>query len=159
MQGEVLFWGLKLSDLINIAAILVGPITAVGITLFIEGRRRERETKVLLVRMIMDTRHLPADSRYNTAINLIPVEFNHNEPVMSAWKKYIDHVRYQPSEANKSEHDQQTKSKQTKLIYQLMKTMGFSLSETDIEASPYFSEGAAFRDNLYLTSLEHLTFN
>ncbi len=111
----------------------------------------------MLMRMIMNTRHMPSDSNYNIAINLIPIEFNDNKNVMEAWRGYIEQVRYKPSEAKKNEHEQMMLAKQTTMIYQMLHSLGFKLSETDIQTSAYASEGSIFRDGMYLESLHAQT--
>ena len=153
MNNETLYWGLRFSELVTLVGIIVGPIVAVAMTLLVETRRRQRESKIQIMRMILNTRHLPADPSYNAAINLIPVEFNNDKKVMSTWKDYISHVRFRPSDENKNEHDRFTTAKQTTMIFQLMKNLGFHLSETEIQTSAYASEGSIIRDNLYLDSL------
>jgi hypothetical protein len=81
---------------LTLAAIVFGPIAAVGITLWIEGRRRRRETRLTVLRQLMATRHLPADPMYSTAVNLIPVEFNDERDVMAAYKAYQEAIRQRP---------------------------------------------------------------
>ena len=153
MNNETLYWGLRFSELVTLVGIIVGPIVAVAMTLLVETRRRQRDSKIQIMRMILNTRHLPADPSYNAAINLIPVEFNNDKKVMSTWKDYISHVRVKPSDENKNGHDIFTIAKQTTMIFQLMKNLGFHLSETEIQTSAYASEGSIIRDNLYLDSL------
>jgi hypothetical protein len=154
VNNEVLYWGLKFSELVTLFGVIVGPIVAVGMTLFVEARRRQRDSRIQIMRMILNTRHLPADPSYNAAINLIPVEFNSDEKIMVAWKEYISHVRVRPSTENRSDHDVLTLAKQTTLIFRLMKNLGFNLTETEIQTSAYASEGSMIRDNLYLASLD-----
>src|SRR3546814_19133659 len=64
------------SEILTLIAVIVGPIVAVVITLWVDGRRRDREQKIIVLRLLLATRHIPADPRFLTAINLIPVEFN-----------------------------------------------------------------------------------
>jgi hypothetical protein len=59
---------------------------------------------------------------------------------MGAWSTYIETVRYQPAPENAEEHDKIVVSKQTKLIFEMMKCVGFKLSETDIQTSAYAAE-------------------
>ncbi|MGO9994125.1 MAG: DUF6680 family protein [Steroidobacteraceae bacterium] len=61
---------MKLNDWLTLIAIVLGPISAVCITLWIEHRRRLRERRLYVTRMLLMTRHLPADPQYNAAINL-----------------------------------------------------------------------------------------
>ena len=79
---EVLYWGLKLSELVSLIGIIIGPIVAVCITLVIEARRRKRDQRVQTMRMLVSTRHLAGDPAYTTAINMIPVDFNKNRKIM-----------------------------------------------------------------------------
>jgi hypothetical protein len=48
------------------------------------------------MRMLLSTRHMPADPLYSTAINLIPADFNDQIEVMDAWRKYHSVVRERP---------------------------------------------------------------
>jgi hypothetical protein len=153
VNNEILYWGLKFSELVTLIGIIVGPIVAVAMTLVIEAKRRQHDSKIQIMRMILNTRHLPADPSYNAAINLIPVEFNRDKTVMDAWKDYISHVRFKPSDENKNEHNTLSLAKQTTMIFRLMKNLKFNLSETEIQTSAYASEGSIIRDNLYLDSL------
>src|SRR5690242_7236505 len=87
---------MRLNDWLTLLAILLGPITAVAITLWIEGRRRKRDSQVIVLRQLMATRHLPGDPMYSAAVNLIPVEFNNDRAVMAAYKAYQEAVSQVP---------------------------------------------------------------
>ena len=139
-------------DIPMLLAVILGPITAVGITLWIEGRRRDRDQKIQILRMLLSTRHLPGDPSYSLSVNMIPVEFNDKKAVVAAWKTYMDCVRYTPSQENKIAHDHEIKIKQTKMIFEIMRSLGFSLSETDIQDTAYAASGMIERDNLMLNA-------
>jgi hypothetical protein len=138
---------------LTLTAIVIGPLAAVGITLWIEGRRKDREQKIQVARMLLTTRHLPSDPAYSLAINLIPVEFNADARVMTAWNEYIEAVRYTPAPQNESTHLEVARAKQTGLIHEVLQSLGFNLSETQIKISAYAAEGWARRDDLYIDYL------
>ena len=142
--------GLKIYELITIAAIVIGPIVAVSITLFFEGRRQERDRQNQTMRMLVSTRHLPGDAAYTTAINMIPVDFNRQRSIMAAWHAYIESIRYQPSPENVDESLKQAVSKQTKLIFEIMRFLGYRISESDIQATAYAAGGFIERDNIMI---------
>ena len=71
--SRTLYWGLQIYEWLTLAAILIGPIVAVIITLATEARRRTREQQTQTLRMLLSTRHLPSDPAYSTAINMIPI--------------------------------------------------------------------------------------
>jgi hypothetical protein len=72
---------------------------------------------------------------------------------MQAWEAYIEAVRYQPAEADRSSHDEVLGARQTTLIFRIMRTVGFQLSESDIRIGAYASQGQVWRENLYLDHL------
>jgi hypothetical protein len=151
---ETLYWGLKLYEFLTLIGIIIGPIAAVIITLATESRGQKRERRIQVMRMLLNTRNMPGDAAYSVAINLIPVEFNKMKKVMRAWTDYIEAVRFRPTKENKEGHNVLLKAKQTALIFQIMQSLGFDLSETDIQTSAYISEGYIHRDNMYLDSLQ-----
>jgi hypothetical protein len=150
MNNEPLYLGLKLYELITIAAIIVGPVTAVMIQLLTESRRRKQEQQTQTMRMLVSTRHMPSDPAYSTAINMVPIDFNGNKKVMAAWNVYIETIMFQPTPENVTTHDKKIVTKQTKLIFEIMKSLGYNLPETDIETTPYAASGFIARDNLML---------
>ena len=149
---DVLYFGLKLSELLTLIGIVSGPIVAVLVTLWIEGTRRKKEQQVQTLRMLLSTRHLAADPAYSTAINLIPIDFNDCRKVMDAWRDYIRHVRITPTPEGAETHHQDTMAKQTTLIFEMMCEIGFKLKETDIQTSAYASNALIDRDNITLNA-------
>jgi hypothetical protein len=144
---------MTLNDWLTLAAIVIGPVVAVAITLLIDGHRKARDTQLQVLRMLLSTRHLPADPLYATAINLVPVEFGRRRSVMTAWEAYLEAVRFKSAETDQEAHDRLVMARQTTLIFTIMKALGFRLSETDIQISAYASRAQILRDNMYLDYL------
>jgi hypothetical protein len=144
---------------LTVAAITVSPVIAVGITLWIEGRRRTRDGKLLILRQLMVTRHLPADPNYSAAVNLVPVEFNHDPAVMTEYKSYQTAINQLPN--NEPEAIARSNSvvitAQTKMIFAIMRSLKLKASEADLPVEAYASRGMIERDNLYLDSLRAQT--
>jgi hypothetical protein len=153
VDGNATLWGLRLYEWLTLIGIIIGPIAAVIITLAFEQRRRTRDSQIQVMRMLLNTRHMPSDPSYTVAINLVPVEFNRQKAIMAAWKGYIDHVRFAPTEANADAHHKVAAAKQTDMIYRIMRHLGFNLSETELQTSAYAARGFIERDDLYLDSL------
>ncbi len=147
---KLLYWGLQIYEWLTLIAILVGPVVAVTITLATEARRRTREQQTQTLRMLLSTRHLPSDPAYSTAINMIPVDFNRELGVMTAWNNYITTIRIRPTPEGVDAHQQDIITKQTKLIFQMTKSLDYKLDETDIQSTAYAAEGFINRDNLML---------
>ncbi len=145
------------NEWLTLAAIVLGPILAVGVTLWIEERRQTRGRQLHIVRMLLMTRHMPADPQYNAAINLIPIEFNDQEKVMDAWRTYHERVRQTPSPEQVADHQKRVSAAQSGMIFQVMRSAGLTnLSEGDIQTQAYVSQGFVDRDTVYVESLRAL---
>ncbi|WAC49253.1 hypothetical protein OVA03_04920 [Asticcacaulis sp. SL142] len=145
---------LGLYEALTLVGIFLGPIIAVAITLWYDHIRKQSDAQINVLKMLLNTRHLPADPVYSIAINLVPVEFNKQTKIMSEWRNYIEKTRQKPSLENEGVAFDLMKIHQTKLIYEIMKHLKYNLSETDIQSSSYISDGFITRDNLYLDSLK-----
>jgi hypothetical protein len=143
---------MELRDVLTLIALVVGPVSAVGISLWIEERRRVRDSRLRIIRMLLATRHLPAHADYNAAINLIPLEFNNCEEVMTAWRAYTTLVRIRPDQ--QADHQKRMEVAQARLIYEAMVASGLKLSEGDIQTTAYVSDGFANYQRVYIESLQ-----
>ena len=144
------------NEWLTLAAIVIGPMSAVGITLAIEKIRRTRERRLYIVRLLLATRHLPADAQYNVAVNLIPADFNDQKSVMDAWRNYHAVARERIGQPPDAGHQRRMTAAQSTMIFQAMQSAGLELSEGDIQTESYVSQGFIDRDNLYLESLRAL---
>jgi hypothetical protein len=142
------------NEWLTLCAIFTGPIAAVAITLWIENRRQVRDRRLYVTRMLLMTRHMPADPQYNAAINLIPIEFNDRPKVMEAWRLFHERVNETADDAQKGNHQKRLTAAQSGLIFQVIKCAGLAnLSEGDIQTQANISQGFVDRDQLYLESL------
>lgn len=135
---------------LTLLAIVLGPTIGVVITLWVERSRRTKERRLQIVRMLLATRHMPADAQYNVAVNLIPADFNNQPAVMGAWRRYHEIVR---ERVDVPDHEKRLNAGQSAMIFQVIRSAGLQFSESDIQAQAYVSEGFVTRDNLYLDSL------
>lgn len=152
--ADTVFLGLKLYELLTLAGVFAGPLSAVLITLWVDRLRRRSDARTQVLRMILTTRRLPSDPAYVMAINLIEVEFNNCPDVMKARREYMDLAIQEVSEERKQEHDQRMWAKQATMIVGMMKAIGLKASESEILMDAYVSTGFVRRDDLYLDSLK-----
>lgn len=152
--SDPILFGLKLYELLTLAGVFMGPLSAVLITIWIDRRRRRVDARTQVLRMILTTRRLPSDPAYLMAINLIEVEFNDCADVMQARRDYLELVRQQVSEERWPDHNQRMNAKQATMIYGMMRAVGLRASESEILTDAYISQGFIDRDNLYLDSLK-----
>lgn len=152
-SAETVWLGLRLYELLTLAGVFAGPLSAVLITLWIENRRRKSDARTQILRMILTTRRLFSEPAYVMAINLIEVEFNDCADVMKARREYLDMVSQEPSGERRAEHEQRMLAKQSTMIARMMKAIGLKASESELLTDAYISKGFIARDSLYLDSL------
>jgi len=153
-SAHAVFLGLKFYELLTLAGVFAGPLSAVLVTLWVDYRRRRSDARTQVLRMILTTRRLPSDPAYVMAINLIEVEFNECIDVMKARREYMDLAIQEVSEERRQEHDQRMAAKQATMIVGMMKAIGLKASESEILTDAYVSKGFVVRDELYLDSLK-----
>jgi hypothetical protein len=76
---------------VNVIALLLSPVLAVGVTLWYQHTKERRDAKVQILNTLMQTRHqsLPTDERVR-ALNMIDVVFRDSTEVRSLWHQYFD---------------------------------------------------------------------
>tara|TARA_R110000764_G_scaffold8674_1_gene28737 strand:- start:74 stop:727 length:654 start_codon:yes stop_codon:yes gene_type:complete len=153
-SSEAVFVGLKLYELLTLFGVFAGPLVAVGVTLWVDWRRRRSDARTHILRMILTTRRLPSDPAYLMAINLIEIEFNDCDEVMTARREYMELVRKEVSADRHIAHNQELMAKQATMIHHMMRRVGLKSSESQIITDAYVSDGFINRDNLYLDSLK-----
>lgn len=147
-----LYFGLKLYELLTLIGVMLAPVIAVLVSLWIEARRRDRDQKLLILRLLLTTRHLAGDPNYSAAINLIPIEFAGNAAVQTAYREFIEAAYADTNEENKKKAAEKTATKQTRLIYAIARSMKYDIAETDIQTTAYAAEGWIIRENIMVDS-------
>ena len=145
-----------MNDWLTLLAIVLGPTVGVLITLFIERIRRTHDRRLHITRMLLATRHIPADAQWSAAVNLIPAEFNDQAEVMRAWRAYHAIVRERPTQELRADHERRMNAAQSTMIFQVLRTVGLKLSEGDVQTEAYVSQGLVERDMIYMDSLRAL---
>jgi hypothetical protein len=140
--------GLQPYEWLTLIGVIIGPIVAVLISLWLDGRRRDRDQKLVILRLLLTTRHLVGDPGYSAAINLIPVEFAGKASIQSAYREYIEAANADVTESNLQKIADRTATKRTKLIYAIARSMKFPIAETDIQTTAYAADAWIKRENL-----------
>jgi hypothetical protein len=88
-----------MKDIINIIAVIVGPITAVAITLWYQGRKEKRDTKHRAFLLLMAHRKsIPPSPVMVEVLNTLDVLFADNQKIVGLWHKYYMLLGQPPSE-------------------------------------------------------------
>ena len=136
-----------------VAATFLGPIMAVGITLWHQARTKTREQQLVVLRMLSATRGLPGDFNHSAALTLVPVEFATSKEVMAKHRAYLAAIfekddqgnLVNPLEATNKYHD---------LLHAIFVALGYKFDHEAVRNQGVLTRGFIERDNLYLGSLK-----
>ena len=151
MTVETTFLGLKLYELLTLLGIIIGPIAAVMISLWIEERRKKNEAKLITLRLLLTTRDLPSDPTYQVAVKLVPVEFNDSPAVLVAHREFLEAANASTDGRSDDEIkaiSDRTSVKLVRLLYEMSQAAGLKLRETDIQTGAFGTRGFFYRDAL-----------
>jgi hypothetical protein len=132
--------------IIGIIAVIIGPVSAVLITLWHQKRYQKLEAKNRLFLTLMAHRKaFPISPDWVSSLNLIDVVFGDYPKIVSLWHDYYNLLHGDPEKTQ-----QQREHKRLELLSEMSKVLGYkSLSQTDIDKF-YFPQG--FADQLELNT-------
>src|SRR2546422_4716771 len=102
-EFPVTYLGLKPSEWIMIAAILVGPILAVVTQFVWQIYRQKHDQKFWVFNTMMSMRGFPLNPDFIRAVNSIDVVFFKNQKIRDRWKDVLEHLSsdaYKPENFN-----------------------------------------------------------
>jgi hypothetical protein len=119
---------MTLVDELTVAGLFVGPLAAVLISLAAESRRQEHQRKSNVLRTLLVGRLNIADPSFQVAINTIPIDFAHDDRVLSAWEEYVAATAIPPGEDESTTHAAQTRwnNALTELVRAVLLANGYS---------------------------------
>ena len=152
MQGET--WAI-------VAATFLGPIAAIGVSLWRERRSRTRERQMWVFRTLMATRRSAISQDHVTALNLVELEFYRSRSAIAAWRQYVAHLNAFPRQETATDQDRiEWERRRNGLLAVLLgavgKDLGFRMGEVEIQEGGYAPEGWWHRDQAGLKALNFL---
>lgn len=134
---------IKITDIIMIGAIIIGPLIAVQITEYLRKVKDTRDRKVHIFRTLMATRSAPLVAMHIEALNLVELEFHSNKKqerrVVDAWKLYLTHLadRRYPKETWGTRRDELL----MELLFEMSLALGYSYDKSQIKSGTYYPSG------------------
>lgn len=133
----------RVTDVIMIIAIIVGPIAAVWRTERLRKEDDKRNRKVHIYRTLMATRTANLSFQHVEALNLVETEFSsgkkEDNEVISAWKLYLFHLN------DKNYAQEAWGSRRADLLVDLLHDMsqalGYGHDKAAIKAGSYYPQG------------------
>ena len=112
-----------------VLATAFGPIAAVVITLWHQGRKQRRDAKMGVFFTLMANRKLqPIQPEWVRALNLIDVIFADAPKVLAAWSSFYDYIHIEPMDTKQFEH------RHIELLTAIARDLGFKdLAQVSID--------------------------
>ena len=132
----------------EILAIIIGPLSAVLITLFYQRYREKRNAKLnLFLNLVSQRKENPIPKSFVYALNTIDVVFNDNKKVKAAWKELFN-----STPENIFQYDIFNR-KLLDLLDAMAKSLGYSsIKQTDFDE--YYSPKVYGLQNIFTDELQ-----
>ncbi|MDQ1353744.1 MAG: hypothetical protein QG657_4051 [Acidobacteriota bacterium] len=132
---NVQFW-------IYIIAVILSPLIAVQISVWLQRRREDQNTRLWVFKTLMSTRASRLSENHVHALNMIDLEFygqsKKSKAVIEAWKAYHYHLSNgTPSEAWHIKEYELFMD----LLFYLAEALGYHFGKTELKQTSYFPQG------------------
>lgn len=122
---------------VNVAAIVLSPLIAVLVSVFLQHRREQRNQKLWIFNTLVSTRHQPIVDENVRALNMIDVAYHDEAKVRTLWREYYAMLSNQG--LNNQVGWQQRQTKNLEMITEMAKAVGYgnAISYLDVDRVYY----------------------
>jgi hypothetical protein len=122
---------------VNILAILLSPLVAVLVTVYLQNRREKRNQKLWIFNTLIATRHSPIIDENVRALNMIDVAFHDRPRVRELWHEYLDMLGNEGLNNNLGWGQRQKKN--LEMITEMAKHLGYrgTITHLDVDRVYY----------------------
>lgn len=122
---------------LNILAILLSPIVAVLVSMYIQHRKERRDAKRWIVTTLFATRHSQVNDETVRALNLIDIVFHDSPSVRQLWHEYLD-MQCNEGLSNPQGYSQRQK-KNLEMITEMARVLGYGREITHLDVDRVYS--------------------
>ena len=137
-----------------VAATGLGPIFAVLITFWRDGRNSLRSRRLWIFRTLMATRRVGISAEHVNALNLVEVDFYGCSPVQREWRAYKEHLF---SDAPEDDAWREKKERLlANMLFEMASALRFKIPAMEIFKGGYAPKGWVHRDNRQFEAMEYI---
>ena len=118
-------------EIVTFFTILLSPVIAVLITVWLQNRKERRATKLWVFNTLIATRHDPIKDENVRALNMIDVVFYDCSEVRKLWHEYFDMLNNQG--LNKPNGWQARQKKNLEMIKEMARVLGYGEAITHLD--------------------------
>jgi len=138
-----------------VLATFLGPVAAIGVSLWREASIKKREQRSDVFRTLMATRRLGLSPEHVKALNLVEIDFYRCTAVQMAWRDYKDHL-FKPDVVENEEWRKTKERLLSKLLSEIGKVLRYKIDAMDIYDKGYAPKGWAHREERQLEAIKYL---
>jgi len=142
-------WTIKITDLVMIIALVVGPIAAVQITEYLRKSDDARKRKVHIFRTLMATRSSNLLYAHIEALNQVELEFDPAKPqekkIIDYWRIYIAHLNNK--NYPRDSWDARRHELLIDLLFEISVLLGYPHDKSQIQSGAYYPQGYVDTEN------------
>ncbi|WP_171124551.1 MULTISPECIES: DUF6680 family protein [unclassified Ruegeria] len=130
--------------ILTLAAIVIGPISAVLITRWLDDRSEAKRRRFELFKDLMQTRGIRLDPVHVAALNIVELEFYDKQAVRAAFQKYIEHLSApepNSSDEDLNRHYDHRSDLFMDLVHQIGIVVGYNFDKRELERRSYVPKG------------------
>lgn len=116
---------------VSILAILLSPVVAVLVTVYLQTRKEKRQQKLWIFNTLIATRHSPIVDENVRALNMIDVVFHDSTRVRKLWHEYFDMLGNEG--LNNPSGWGQRQKKNLEMITEMAKVVGYGTAITHLD--------------------------
>ena len=116
---------------VNILAILLSPMVAVLVTVYLQRRTEKRNQKLWIFNTLIRTRHSPIIDENVRAINMIDVVFHDCQRVRELWHEYFNMLANEG--LNNPQGWPQRQKKNLEMLTEMAKVLGYGKAITHLD--------------------------
>jgi hypothetical protein len=118
-------------ELISVLAILLSPLIAVLVTLYLQSKKAKRDYKLYILNTLVATRHYAVTDETVRTLNMIDLAFFKDKKVREIWREYYDMLH---NKGLDNELGYKTrKTKYTELITEMARVLGYGKEITAVD--------------------------
>lgn len=130
----------EITNIINVAAIIVIPIVAVVIGRILQDRSEKRKDKVNVFTHLMSYRRFGYVSQISTNIlNSVPIVFHDDDKVIKHFNNYINSLTIRKEDVSIKEKE--IENNKTKMLEAMAKSLGYKKINWELIQTPYVPTG------------------
>jgi hypothetical protein len=121
----------------NIIAILLSPVVAVLVTVYLQARKEKRNQKLWIFNTLIATRHSPIVDENVRALNMIDVVFYNSSRVRELWHEYLNMLSNEG--LNNPLGWGQRQKKNLEMITEMAKVLGYGTAITHLDVDRVYN--------------------